>query len=423
MKIDRLRLLGLGGSNKIMQGELSRLAKRALGPDVSRALLAQPPQKLGPGGLGYPFSAELASVAVCYHRTSARVLWDLYASPANRLEPLYEELYQDILAETRPWLRDGLKFSVLAFGTSSVAAGDRQVVGVVKNALMKAASERGMRLRLEPHQPQLLLHARSTPIAQASRAGRDSSRPAEPGSLVVSLDLAGRPMHQRGYRGSTGIAPIREDLASNLVMLARHDPRRQVVIDPLAGSGTLLIEAALLAAARPLWMSGRRPLAVQIGGVSEQVAARRGPLFGDTRPALYAAERDAQAFTSLKTNAETAGVQHQLSAFAGDFRDWPLHGELLRGKGAAEPGLILSNPPYGSRLELSERELGSLYQDLGAWCRQFSGYRAGFLVGDAKEGSREPSVSLFLRKFGGKPRLRKPMANGPLRAQFLLYQL
>src|SRR5690606_26467095 len=85
--INTLQLLGLGGANKVMAGELSRLCRRAFTQERSKALLEKPPQKAGPGGLVYPFAPDLAALSVTYHRTSARVLWGLYQSYANRLEP------------------------------------------------------------------------------------------------------------------------------------------------------------------------------------------------------------------------------------------------------------------------------------------------------------------------------------------------
>jgi 23S rRNA G2445 N2-methylase RlmL len=427
MQLDRLRLLGLGGSNKIMQGELSRLARRALTGERSRELLRASPSKIGPGGLAYPFDAELAALAVTYHRTSARVLWDLYASTCARLEPLYEELVTDVTADNRPWLSDGLKISVVAFGQLSVQAGERQVVGTVKNAIIDGAKLRGLTLRVDPQKPDLLVHVRSVPASRAINSQAPAAQGQGQGDkqlgIVVSLDLAGRPMHQRGYRTAAGLAPIREDLAANLVMLARHDARTECVIDPLAGAGTLLIEAALLGAGCPVWMSGRKPLATHTGGLEQQVASFRRPLFGDTRPMLFGAEVDQDAYACLVGNAKTAGVETQLVTFAGDFRDWELAEHLKEIGKLRPPGLILSNPPYGARLEISEHELERLYRDLGAWCRTFPGFRAAFLIGDSEENQREPSVSMFLRAFGGRPRVRKPMLNGPLRAQFLLYEM
>jgi 23S rRNA G2445 N2-methylase RlmL len=409
-RVDRLHLLGLGGSNKVMAGELSRLARRAFSQERSRELLGQPPQKSGPGGLLYPFAADLAALAVLYHRTSARCLWDLHCSYATRLEPLFEELCASIAEDDRSWMREGMSFSVLAFNSESVEAGERQVVGVVKNALIEGAKRRGIRLRLDPERPDLTFHARST----EDRAGK--------AQLVVSLDLAGTPMHRRGYRTASGEAPLREDLAANLVMLSRHDPRSEVFIDPLAGSGTLAIEAALMATGKAVWMSGRRPDAYRLPELESHLNGLGKPLFADAAPSIYAAEMDPEVYAAMDRNLATAGTSPQTTTFGGDFRDWDLASQLQGKK-----GLILSNPPYGARLGGNVRELRTLFRDLGDWCREFRGFRAGFIIGEP-EADREkregPSiVLLFQEMFGGEARVKKPIRNGPLHAQFLLYDL
>lgn len=418
-RIDQLYLLGLGGSNKVMAGELARLTKRALSTDVSRRVLGRPPRKAGPGALAYPFDPQLAAIAVTYHRTSARVLWGLYQSKQQRLEPLFDELMAAVQEEDRPWLRDGLSISVLSFDPSSVAAGPRQVVGTVKNALIEGARARGLTLRVDAEHPDLVFHARTSVD--------DSGSP----HLVVSLDLAGRPMHQRGYRMQAGVAPLREDLAANLVMLCRYDPRNEVFIDPLAGSGTLCIEAGLMAAGRPVWMSGRQPSARHIEPIASAFDDLGKPLFADTRPTLLAAESDPDTAEALACNVETAGLMHSAELYYGDFRDWQLDFE-------ERAGLVLCNPPYGQRLEAGELELGRLYEDLGDFCRTLGKkkrMRAGFIVAEPQEGPNDglhsrrddrpaPStIALFLRRFGGRPRVEKPLRNGPLRARFLLYDL
>jgi 23S rRNA G2445 N2-methylase RlmL len=424
MKLDHLRLLGAFGTNKIMAGELSRLCKRALDGERSRELLAVPPRKVGPGGIVYPYAHDLAAVAVTYHRTSARVLWDVALSGASRLEPLYAELYEDFLTDERPWFTRGGKLSVLAFGTQSVEAGDRQVVGVVKNAVIDAGRARGIDWEVDADEPDVILHVRAVPTG-------DSEESAAKTELTVSLDLAGRPMHQRGYRLAHGDAPLREDLAAALVLLARHSAKEQSLVDPMAGSGTILLEAGLLASAASIWQTGEQPIGARLPGLGEALSALPPALFPDTAAELYGAEIDPMTAGHLQDNAVRAGLRERITLHSGDFRDWDL-GKRLAGR---PPGLILTNPPYGARMGGSPTELGRLYKDLATFCRSLpgggAGWTAAFLVGDASEeerakqgdSNRESSVALFIRSVGGKPRIKKPLSNGPLRGQFLLYDL
>ncbi len=409
--VNFLHLIGLGGSNKVMAGELSRLARRAFTQDRSKELLGKAPWKSGPGGLLYPFAHDLAALAVSYHRTSARVLWDLYQSSATRLEPLFDDLVESIAQDSRDWMTEGLNFSVLPFGVRSVEAGERQVVGVVKNALIEGASRRGIRLHLNTEKPDFCFHVRGS-----------ESREGQP-QITVSLDLAGRPMHKRGYRYQSGEAPLREDLAANLVMLARFDPRADVLIDPMAGAGTLVVEGALMAAGKGIWMSGRSPDALKLESMAPHFEHLGKALFGDSLPSIYAAENDPGTYAALDRSLATAGTSPQTTTFMGDFQKWDLARQL---KGQ-ERGLILCNPPYGARLGQNVQELRSLYRDLGRWCRDFRGFRAAFIVGEP-ESDRElregPSiVRLFQDCFGGEARVKKPLHNGQLRAQFLLYDL
>ncbi len=230
--IDTLRLIGISGTNKVMAGELSRLAGRAF----DRVRLPTP-KKEGLGGLAYPFDLATAALAVRYHRTSSRVLWGLFQSRAARLEPLYDDLLGAMSRETRPWFSEGATFSVAAANMERFAAGARQVVGVVKNAVIDGAARQGISLAVDPDRPDVRLEARMHDDV-----------------ITVSVDLGGRPMNQRGYRGERGTAPLRENLAAVLVMLARHDPRREILLDPMAGSGTSAIEAAAMARGLPVWV-------------------------------------------------------------------------------------------------------------------------------------------------------------------------
>lgn len=400
--VDRLRLIGVQGASKVMSGELSRLTTRALEGEALARFRAELPVKLGSGSLAYRFDPEVARIAVTYHRTSARVLWDLYESAQTRLEPLYEDLVQAIAGDTRGWAFDGARISVQAFAPRSVEAGERQVVGTVKNALVEGAARRGLRLVVDPERPDIEFHVRS-------HLDRD-----EIGTLTVSVDLAGRPMHQRGYRTQAGEAPLREDLAALLVMLARHDARQEALVDPMAGSGTIAVEAACMARARPVWQSGRRPAAEKLPALRACFEQKAQPLFGDTEPVVFAREIDQLTFETMERAVRTAGVEPEVVTSLGDFRDVDPRAVRaeIQARGLSR-GLVLSNPPWGERLGRHEVALFRLYRDLGDWCRALGGFRAGFIVANPE----------FSAHFGGRPRIEKPLSAGPLRAMFYLYEL
>lgn len=390
MIVDNLRLVGSPQTNVVMAAELSRLAARGLHrrpPD---------PRKHGPGSLVYPFDAGLADLAVRYHRTSTRVLWDLYESRAPRLEPLYDDLRADATADRRAWWWDGARISVRVRNVGGFPAGPMQVVGVVKNAVIDAAAARGIRLTVDAERPDLLLTARMSDDL-----------------ITVSIDLAGQSQTQRGWRREAGEAPLREHLAAVLLMLARWDPRVDVLVDPMCGAGTIPIEAALMARAEPLQTPQTMPAIARLPAFAG-VTGPRGPLFADAAPAIVGNELVAELVGGARRNAAAAGVADRIDLVTGDFRglDRGRVRELAGVRGRSDAaGVILSNPPYGERLD--DRDLERLYRDLGAWCRGFRGWRAAFLIANPA----------FEAAFGGRARVKKPLANGPVHGYFLLYEL
>jgi len=398
--IDSLRLVGTPGTNKVMAGELSRLSVRVL------ATRPPAPSKQGTGALVYPFDLDLAHLAVHFHRTSTRVLWDLVESRARRLEPLYDDVLASLREDRRGWCWDGAAISVRARNVGGFAAGERQIVGTVKNAVVDALAARGARVTVDPDKPDVLLTVRL-----------------HDDTITLSVDLAGRSMSQRGYRTRGGVAPLREHLAAVLLMLARYDVRTEILFDPMCGSGTIAIEGALMARGEPLWARAAAPPAADALPAFRGRTGAPAAIFADAAPAIAGNEIDPQACDAARANAQAAGVEGVVRWSCGDFRDlrradverMALGGGAMAGKGELRSGprrgLILCNPPYGERIRPAD--LRALYADLREWCREFRGWRAAFLVGN-------PDLE---RAFRVRPRVRKPLSNGPIRAYFCLYEL
>ncbi len=392
MIADELRVIGSAQTNVIMAAELVRVARRALGRRPGE------PRKEGLGQLVYPFEPDLAWAAVTYLRTPTRVVWDVYRSRARRLEPLYDELYADAAGDARRLWRDGDGISVEARHVEAFAAGERQIVGTVKNALIDAAGRRGARLRVDPDRP----------------ATRWVARLDDRGELVVSIDLGGGSLSHRGWRREAGEAPLREHLAAVLLMLCRFDPRRDALVDPMCGAGTIPIEA--IHAAR---MTPRAAPALAALGLtsSARASSPAEPLFPDADPLVIGCDVDLEVLAAARDNARAAGVADRITWQRGDVaRLSPeVIAEIARERGrTAETGLLISNPPYGERLDAYD--LGEIYEALAAACRRFRGWRAGFLVGS-------PILEEVFARAIGRPRIKKPLANANLRAYFYLYEL
>jgi len=390
MIVDELRIVGSTQTNVVMNAELVRVAQRALRRRPPN------PRKEGLGQLVLPFDRELAWAAVTYMRTPTRVLWDVARSRADRLEPLYDELLDDLLEDRRVLWRDGDGISVEARRVEEFAAGERQIVGTVKNAIIDAARRRGARLHVDPDRP----------------ATRWVARMDDRGEIVVSIDLGGGSLSQRGWRREAGAAPLREHLAAVLLLLARFDPRTDVLVDPMCGAGTIPIEAVHLARATP-----RATPALAALGIGPPGDRRIEPLFADSRPVVIGCDVDLEVLAAARDNARGAGVERDVVWQRADVRALSpeLVADIARERGhAGEGGLLLANPPYGERLDLED--LRDLYVALAYTCRRFRGWRAGFLVAN-------PLLEEVFFDLVGRPRIKKPLANANLRAYFYLYEL
>lgn len=175
--------------------------------------------------------------------------------------------------------------------------------------------------------------------------------------VTLSLDASGERLHRRGYRRETGKAPLRETLAAALLRAAGWRGRESLV-DPFAGSGTLVIEAALLAARIP--PGRRRHFAMEqwprlAAGAREALDAEADARRRPVSLVLAGADRDAGAVRAARANARRAGVAEHVSFEQRSLSEWRL---------GSPPGLLVCNPPYGRRLGKAG-DLRDLYAALG----------------------------------------------------------
>ncbi|MEO0593733.1 MAG: class I SAM-dependent RNA methyltransferase [Myxococcota bacterium] len=193
---------------------------------------------------------------------------------------------------------------------------------------------------------------------------------------TISVDTSGEPLYRRGYKLAVGKAPLREHLASAFLALCDFTVGESLV-DPMCGSGTLVIEAAQAAAGIA---PGRdRSFAFEQLPSFDPVAWRelrneRSPDHSETPH--FGFDRDTGAVRISAENAERAGVRD----FA-QFRRQPIS-DLK--PPTSTPGLVLFNPPYGARIG-DRRKLADLYATAGRVLRErFSGWRVGLLCTDRK---------------------------------------
>ncbi|TDT60134.1 23S rRNA m(2)G-2445 methyltransferase [Enterobacter sp. AG5470] len=191
----------------------------------------------------------------------------------------------------------------------------------------------------------------------------------------ISLDLSGEGLHLRGYRDRTGMAPIKENLAAAIVMRSGWLPGTPL-LDPMCGSGTLLIEAAMAATDRAPglhrghwgfsgWAQHDDVLWQEVKAEA-QTRARQGIAGYESR--FYGSDNDARVVEIARKNARRAGVGELITFEAKDVAQ--LSNPLPKGP----YGTVISNPPYGERLE-SEPALIALHSLLGRLLKaQFGGW-------------------------------------------------
>ena len=205
--------------------------------------------------------------------------------------------------------------------------------------------------------------------------------------ITVSIDLSGDSLHRRGYRGAAGEAPLKENVAAGVLLRAQWPERAAQgaqFLDPLCGSGTFCIEAALIASDRApgltreyfgfLGWHGHDPA---LWGRLREEAAARAQAGEATRLSLRGTDQDPLAIRRARENARRAGVERCTHFEVGQLAD------AAAGAPPHVPaaGLLCANPPYGVRLEDRERAR-LVHRELGVVLRErFQGWEAAVLTG------------------------------------------
>jgi putative N6-adenine-specific DNA methylase len=212
------------------------------------------------------------------------------------------------------------------------------------------------------------------------------AKPSEDGVLVmvrlendqctISVDTSGEPLHKRGYKEAINPAPLRETMASLFLQACGHDGTEPVV-DPMCGAGTFVIEAAEITArlnpGRSRAFAFERLASFDDAAWQTMRAVRRAPA---SAARCHGRDRDAGAIAMSRANAERAGL-----AESTDFAQAPIS-ELTPPEGP--PGLVMVNPPYGSRMG-EGTDLAPLYAAFGqVMLRRFAGWRVGMVTSEPK---------------------------------------
>ena len=224
----------------------------------------------------------------------------------------------------------------------------------------------------------------------------------------VMLDTSGDSLFIRGYRTETGPAPLKENLAAGLLLLSGWD-QKSPLVDPMCGSGTILIEAAMMALNMAPGIHrkhfGFMDLQNFDEAVWEKVLDEVISLEKETLDfEIFGSDIDRRVMQMAKTNARNAGVDHVINFKSESITTF---------KKPVESGLIVTNPPYGARIG-DEDNLRDVYRDFSHTLKnEFKGWDSWVL-----SGNKDLIKDLHLKS------TRKHFVyNGPLECRFLKYSM
>lgn len=223
---------------------------------------------------------------------------------------------------------------------------------------------------------------------------------------TLSLDSSGHPLNQRGYRKQNVEAPLNEVLAAGMIVLSGWD-KKSTFIDPMCGSGTLLIEAGMLANNIPSgfyrkefgfmhWLEFDKAL-------WNQIKEAENELMGEAEMIIKGGDISQNNLDAAEFNIREAKLHKDIDLVLGNFKDF----QVPEG-----PGVLITNPPYGERLSFKDQD--DMYKEIGDFLKiSCSGYSAWIISSDLES----------LKKVGLKATRKYQLYNGPMECRFNGYEL
>lgn len=317
-------------------------------------------------------------------RTADRVKVLLKEFKALDFDTLYNEVYAIDWADLLPV---DAKFPVQGRSVRSKLHSEPGIQSIVKKAIVNKMSDQYHRRGFLPesgNEYPLDIHL-----------NKDVAR--------ISLDTTGASLFKRGYRIEHGGAPLKENFAASLIKLTPYDGSHPL-IDPMTGSGTLAIEAALIG--KNVAPGSWRKFAFDgfdwfDPDLHQEVLDEAATLVKPLEQPIWACDIDQSILEIAKLNANNAGVlqdiyfkQIAVKDFATDLKN----------------GVIIANPPYGKRLK-EKKTAEELYVQMGEALLKYDDFSQYYLVGDPE----------FEKFFGRKATKKRKLFNGNLRVDFYQY--
>ncbi|MGB1157844.1 MAG: bifunctional 23S rRNA (guanine(2069)-N(7))-methyltransferase RlmK/23S rRNA (guanine(2445)-N(2))-methyltransferase RlmL [Porticoccaceae bacterium] len=340
------------GMESLLVDELTALGAEAVKPTVA--------------AVHFEGTLEIAYQACLWSRIANRILLPLHRFKLQSADDLYQRC-NEIAWEQH--LTADQSVAVDFVGTSQYVTNSLYGSQRVKDALVdRIRTLTGSRPSVDTREPDIRIQARL-----------------HRGQVTVSLDISGESLHRRGYRTGQGSAPLKENLAAALLLRAAWPQwveRGGALLDPMCGSGTLLIEAAMIAADIAPGIARQRhgfSAWLQHDGtlwesLVTQAEERKNAGLETLDLDIRGYDANPRILEVARKNIENAGLDEHIRV---------AHKPLDQfGKSTADVGLLITNPPYGARLGELEG-LIPLYQKLGAVLQKnFSGWRAAVFTGN-----------------------------------------
>jgi putative N6-adenine-specific DNA methylase len=340
------------------------------------------------GGVHFAGPFELCHSVNLESRIASRVLWQVAHEAYETERDLYD------LARAIPWHRWFNVENSIRVDVAGVRAPVKSLDFVtlrVKDAVCDAfRAESGKRPDVNTQTPDTRIHAFLT----ASHA-------------TLYLDTTGEPLFKRGYRKATGEAPLRENLAAGILRLTKWDAQ-SALLDPMCGSGTFLCEAAMMALDRAPGLE--RNFAFQKWSTHDEPAwarlrqsARERVRSVDALP-IFGSDRYGDVLELARANLRALEVDRLVKLKQADILEMPA---------PARSGILVTNPPYGVRLD-DQEVLAALYPRLGdALKRKYADWTAYIFTADL----RLPKL------IGLAASRRTPLYNGALECRLFEFKL
>lgn len=344
-------------------------------------------------GVYFSASLELAYRITLWSRLASRIILVIYKGPCETPEQLYNAAY---CVDWQTHFSNKSTFSIDFHGIGGFINNSQFGALKVKDAVVDRFRDDGC------ERPNVARVDADFKIDAHYRRGQ----------ITLGVNFSGPALHQRGYRATTGEAPLKENLAANMLVRSGWKQQPQDLLDPFCGSGTILIEAAMMTCdvAPALYRAKfgfQKWLRHQDNiwqGLMDEAKARASLGISRCTIKFFGSDIDSRLVALAKRNAENAGVAGLIEFSVSNALDV---------KPPVENGFLITNPPYGERLG-TVTSLLQLYYQLGdKFKSEFGGWKIAVLNSDIE----------LLSALKLKADKQMKMFNGALECAFNLYTL